>query len=57
MKGSYLMQDKYGNAKEQVVIRVTYDKATLKRMNVDNIDFKNIFDVADMGSVHPAFQY
>jgi hypothetical protein len=57
MKGSYSMQDKYGNASEQVVIRATYDKATLGRMNFDSIYFKNIFDVADMGSVHPAFQY
>jgi hypothetical protein len=57
MKGSYSMQDKYGNVKEMVVIRATYNKATLERMNLDNIDFKTIFDIADIGSVHPAFQY
>jgi hypothetical protein len=39
MKGSYLMQDKYGNAREQVVIRASYDRATLERMNLDNIYF------------------
>jgi len=46
-----------GNVKEMVVIRATYDKATLERMNLDNIDFKTIFDIADIGSVHPVFRY
>ena len=57
LKGTYPLVDKYGNSKEQIVIRANYDRSTLEKINFDGIDFKTIFDIADSGSTHPAFQY
>lgn len=57
LKGSYLLVDKYGHESEEVVVRAGYHKATISRINFDNVSFKDIFHLADRGSVHPAFQY
>jgi transposase len=57
LKGTYLLVDKYGNESEEVVVRAGYDKATINRINFENVYFKDIFELADRGSVHPAFQY
>lgn len=55
--GTYPLQDQYGNAKEETVVRVAYDKETVDRINFKNIDTKNMFDIADSTYVVPAFQY
>lgn len=57
LKGTFSLVDKYGNTSEEIVVRAGYDKGTVNRINFDNISFKNIFDIADRGSIHPAFQY
>ena len=59
MKGTYSLVDQFGNASEDTVVRATYERRTLERINFEpgGVDFKQIFDIADSGSVHPAFQY
>jgi hypothetical protein len=57
LKGTYPLVDQLGNSSEETVIRATYERRTLERINFDGIDYKKIFDIADSGSTHPAFQY
>lgn len=57
LKGTYLLVDKYGHESEEIVVRARYDKTTINRINFENVNFRYIFDLADRGSVHPAFQY
>ena len=57
LKGTYSLVDRLGNAAEETVIRANYERSTLEKINFDGIDYKVIFDVADSGSTHPAFQY
>ena len=53
------MVDRYGNTKEDQVATLVYSRATLDKINWDNFDFKNIWNIpiADSAYVHPAFQY
>jgi len=59
LKGTYSLVDQYGNSSEDTVVRATYDRRTLEKINFElgGVDFKQIFEIADSGSVHPAFQY
>jgi len=59
IKGTYSLVDQYGNASEDTVVRATYERRTLERINFEpgGVNFKQIFEIADSGSVHPAFQY
>jgi hypothetical protein len=54
------MVDIYGRTSvDQVVVTLTYSRATLDKINWDNFHFENIWNIpiADSAYVHPAFQY
>jgi hypothetical protein len=59
LKGTYPLVDQYGNSKEETVVRARYERRTLERINFEpgGVSSKAIFDIADAGSVVPAFQY
>jgi hypothetical protein len=56
MRGTFPLQDKYGNVSEEEVVFVHYDSSTLKRINWDNFITSNVYDVADKASIHPLFE-
>lgn len=57
IEGTFLMQDKYGNASEDTVVRASWSRRTVYRINFENFYFKEVFDVATSAWIHPAFQY
>jgi hypothetical protein len=59
LEGTYPLVDKLGNAAEETVVRASYDRATIDRINFENFLFKHVFDpdVASSAAIHPAFQY
>lgn len=54
--GTFSMVDKFGNASEDPVIALMYERATIERINWENFLFDNVYDVADFVKIHPAFQ-
>lgn len=55
--GSYQLVDRLDNSSEDTVVRATYGKATVDRINFSGFDFKNVFDIAATAIIHPAFRY
>lgn len=54
--GSFSMVDKYGNASESPVVKLIYSKATVDRLNLDNILLTDtIYEAADKSQIHPEF--
>jgi DNA modification methylase len=53
------MVDMYGRTSVDQVATLTYSRATLDKIDWNNFDFKNIWNIpiADSAEVHPAFQY
>ena len=56
MRGSLILIDVYGNEKEGDVVRVSYDKDTMDRINFDNVSLDNAWIIADESWIHPAFR-
>jgi hypothetical protein len=56
VKGTYSMQNAYGEVSELVVVRAHFSRATINRIRFENIDSGAIFDLAGPVSIHPAFQ-
>ena len=56
MRGSLRLVDVYGNANEGDVVRVSYDKDTMDRVNFDNVRTDNAWIIADESWIHPAFR-
>ena len=56
MRGSRSLIDIYGNANEGDVVRVSYDKDTMDRVNFDNVRTDNAWIIADESWIHPAFR-
>jgi hypothetical protein len=56
VKGTYRLQNAYGEVSEKVVIRAPFTRATINRIQFENIDSGAIFDLAGPVSIHPAFQ-
>jgi hypothetical protein len=55
--GSFPMVDAYGNAREQVVVSMMYNKATIERVNWDGFLSDNINEIADEEYLlHPEFR-
>ncbi len=44
---TYPLQDKYGNIREDIVIKTTFNNDTIKKINFDNFDYNDIPSVAD----------
>jgi hypothetical protein len=55
--GTANMVDQYGNTSDDQVVTLTYSRATMDKINFNNVSFKNIWNIADDSWVHPAFQY
>lgn len=53
---TFAMQDQFGNPSEMEVLTLAYNKETLDRINWDNFIFSNVFDIADLFILHPAFE-
>jgi hypothetical protein len=53
------MTDEYGNSKEEEVATLTYSRATLNRINWQNFNTNNMWNIpiADSADVAPAFLY
>lgn len=49
----YPMVDVYGNTKEEIVIKASFKKETIKKINFDNASYKNISIMADEWWNHP----
>lgn len=58
VRGTFSMQDQYGNDSEDKVIDLTYSRATLDRINYGSVNPDVIFDLADRGFpyVQPEFR-
>jgi hypothetical protein len=56
LSGSYPLVDGTGNARETVVVRATYDTATLDRTDLRGVELGEVLELADAGTVDPAFR-
>jgi Protein of unknown function (DUF2510) len=56
VQGTFPMTDPYGNTATQVVIDLTYSRATLNKINFDGVSKTSIWEIRDSGSVLPAFE-
>jgi hypothetical protein len=56
VKGTYSMQNAYGEVSELVVVRAHFTRATINRIRFENIDSGAILDLAGPVSIHPAFR-
>lgn len=54
--GSFSMQDKLGNAEEDVVVKAVYPWTTVSAINFDNFISTDALTIADSSWLHPAFQ-
>ena len=54
---TFSMVDVYGNTEESQVLRATYDRETLEKINWDNFLFENVYLIANKDDyfLHPAF--
>jgi len=55
--GSFPLQDQYGNASEETVVRATFSGEVMDRINYETVDIRRIYDLADSAVIVPAFQY
>lgn len=53
---TFAMQDQFGNAGEIEVLTLSYPKTTIDRINWDNFSFSDVFDIANVYVLHPAFE-
>lgn len=56
MRGTIPLGDSFGNSSETTVVFVQYNKATVDKINFDNIDLDNVFKIADASEIHPEFR-
>lgn len=58
LEGTYALVDQLGNASEERVVFARYPADIVNRINFDNFDFTNVFEVAEGDPfIHPAFRY
>lgn len=57
LQGSFSMQDKFGNASEDMVYNLGYSKARLNKMNLNNLTSDDVVTLTDgAGYIAPAFR-
>jgi hypothetical protein len=56
VQGSFPMTDQYGNTKTEVVVNVTYLRATMDKINPDGVSNDRIWEIRDFGFIARAFQ-
>jgi hypothetical protein len=37
------------------VVELFFERATVDRINFDNFDYRNVYEIADAAEIHPAF--
>ncbi len=57
LEGTYPLVDRFGNTSEETVVRASYSRATIERINFRNFSFKNVYEIADSAQIHPSFRY
>ena len=53
---TYPLTDKYGNASDQIVLKAEFSRATLDKIDYNNLNFENLGDVADSYWEHNALK-
>ena len=53
---AFVLVDNFGNKSEDIVLTLTYSRATMDKINWDNFLYTKIFDIADQSFFHPALQ-
>lgn len=56
ISGTFVLVDNFGNKSEDIVLTLTYSRATMDKINWDNFLYTKIFDIADQSFFHPALQ-
>lgn len=57
VRGTFPMQDEYGNVEDSVVVNAGYDRETVDKINFENQSVQaGLWDLMDEGTVHPEFQ-
>ena len=53
--GTFSLVDNLGNTSEDKVVQATYSGSVIKEINFDNFLDKNVYDIAEDVTIHPAF--
>lgn len=56
ISGTFVLVDQFGNNSEDVVVRATYSRATIDKINWGNFLYTNILNIADDIYIHPDLQ-
>lgn len=56
INGTFALTDKYGNSEESIVVKATYRRSTVERINWSGFDLENIYKVGEDIWLHPAFR-
>ncbi|MDT5154886.1 MAG: hypothetical protein QOI01_6619 [Mycobacterium sp.] len=56
VQGSFPVKDAYGNTSTDVVVNLTYLQSTLQQINFGGVDKDKIWEIADSGTIAPAFR-
>ena len=56
VEGTFPMVDTYGNTSEDNVVMADYSKETVDQINWDGFLTENVYDIAGLFWLHPAFQ-
>jgi len=53
ISGSFTMKDAYGNVENSKILGLVFSKETINKIQWDNFDYNNIYDISDYSEVHP----
>jgi hypothetical protein len=56
LRGTFPLVDEYGNSTETEVVRATYTRATVDRINWEGFIWENVYRIADDVQQHPTFR-
>lgn len=54
--GTFPMKDAFGNVEETEIVRLTFDAATVQKINWSGFSYRRIYAIADSADVHPQFE-
>jgi len=57
LNGTFELVDQLGNAAETEVVNTIYSKEIVDKINFENFNFKNVFDIDPTAFIHPTFEY
>ena len=56
INGTFSLSDQYGNAKESIVVKASYPRSVLDRINWRGFDPSNVYDIGEDVWMHPALR-